>query len=71
MYGSVRTSVLPRPKGRGPIEAWRPAPANRLAESFRDRKVAAPLKQGACRGRLGGGGAAFRDRKVAAPLKHP
>ena len=37
---------LPRPKGRGPIEARPPCAAGRpRASAFRDRKVAAPLKQ--------------------------
>ena len=42
--GGPRRWGLPRPKGRGPIEAALLAELFALPETFRGRKVAAPLK---------------------------
>ena len=61
-------NALPRPKGRGPIEAW---PSNSSAHrfsTFRGRKVAAPLKL-IDQNRTWFTATTFRGRKVAAPLK--
>ena len=49
--------AIPRPKGRGPIEATAAATWNTAAPTFRDRKVAAPLKLA-----LHAGGAEHLDR---------
>src|ERR1035438_3049229 len=39
------TRPFPRPRGRGPIEAWRQEMKAILTKYFRDRAVAAPLKR--------------------------
>ena len=63
-----RRSRLPRPKGRGPIEAGRFVGRRGGLCAFRGRKVAAPLKLGGGL-RVGRRKRPFRGRKVAAPLK--
>ena len=64
----MRATCLPRPQGRGPIEACRwPRPCRRPA-AFHGRKVVAPLDH-VRHGVLGTCGQAFHGRKVAAPLK--
>ena len=62
-------AALPRPPGRGPIEAQLPTVLPFTSKHpFRDLRVAAPLKlvfPGVC----GGAVYPFRDLRVAAPLK--
>ena len=61
-------STIPRSRDRGPIEA-RHIPGRTAGRSrFRDREIAAPLKQPVA-WRHAGGLSRFRDREIAAPLK--
>jgi len=59
---------IPRPRGRGLIEAFLLSPESRILPEFRDRAVAASLKPDR-RLRDPQLAAEFRDRAVAASLK--
>ncbi len=71
VYGGARMNrrlMIPRPRGRGPIEASHPGWRRRGLGRFHDREVVAPLKLGCSRGPEREV-TRFHDREVVAPLK--
>ena len=66
--GELGYDLVPRPSGRGPIEAGRTARGGRLCRTFRGHPVAAPLKL-MPRKKEPVKAATFRGHPVAAPLK--
>ncbi len=66
---SFKLCLIPRPRGRGPIEAVRRGTTtSRSLAGFHDREVVAPLKP-RCRCLAGFIVVRFHDREVVAPLK--